>query len=82
MQFSPVKRNSAEVQIPVFQPKKIRDKECVEELKKVQCGCDGRDRLWTDTAQRNQHLLHMDVSMSMLLCCPNTEGLRQSSGPS
>ncbi|MCU6748221.1 methionyl-tRNA formyltransferase [Faecalicatena acetigenes] len=34
MQFSPVKETALKYQIPVFQPKKIRDKECVEELRK------------------------------------------------
>lgn len=34
MQFSPVKEAAQKYQIPVFQPEKIRKKECVEELKK------------------------------------------------
>ena len=34
VQFSPVKEAAQKYQIPVFQPEKIRKKECVEELKK------------------------------------------------
>ena len=36
MQFTPVKECALRHGIPVFQPKKVRDPECVEELKKYQ----------------------------------------------
>lgn len=36
MQFTPVKEFALRHGIPVFQPKKVRDPECVEELKKYQ----------------------------------------------
>ena len=36
MQFTPVKEGALRHGIPVFQPKKVRDPECVEELKKYQ----------------------------------------------
>ena len=36
MQFTPVKECALSHGIPVFQPKKVRDPECVEELKKYQ----------------------------------------------
>lgn len=36
MQFTPVKECALRYGIPVFQPKKVRDPECVEELKKYQ----------------------------------------------
>ncbi len=34
MQFPPVKETAMEYQIPVFQPKKVRDPDCIEELRK------------------------------------------------
>ena len=34
MQFPPVKEAALEYQIPVFQPKKVRDPDCIEELRK------------------------------------------------
>lgn len=34
MQFPPVKEAAMEYQIPVFQPKKVRDPDCIEELRK------------------------------------------------
>ena len=34
MQYTPVKETSLELGIPVFQPKKVRDPECIEELRK------------------------------------------------
>ena len=43
MQFSPVKETALKYQIPVFQPKKIRDKECVEELRKYNAAGCGRE---------------------------------------
>ena len=36
MQFPPVKEAAMEYQIPVFQPKKVRDPDCIEELRKYQ----------------------------------------------
>ena len=36
MQFPPVKEAALEYQIPVFQPKKVRDPDCIEELRKYQ----------------------------------------------
>ena len=34
MQFTPVKETAMKYDIPVFQPKKVRDPECIEELRK------------------------------------------------
>ena len=34
MQYPPVKETALELGIPVFQPKKVRDPECIEELRK------------------------------------------------
>lgn len=36
MQFTPVKECAMKYQIPVYQPKRIREEECVEELRKYQ----------------------------------------------
>ena len=36
MQFTPVKECALAHNIPVYQPKKIREPECIEELKKYQ----------------------------------------------
>ena len=35
-QYTPVKETAIKHQIPVFQPKKVRDLQCIEELKKYQ----------------------------------------------
>ena len=53
MQFTPVKEAAVKHGIPVYQPKRIRDPECVEELRKYQCGCDGRGCFRSDPAERD-----------------------------
>ena len=42
MQFTPVKEAAVKHGILVYQPKRVRDPECVEELRKIQCRRDGR----------------------------------------
>ena len=42
MQFTPVKETAVKHDIPVYQPKKIREPECVEDSEKISGRCDGR----------------------------------------
>ena len=51
MQFTPVKECALKHGIPVYQPKKVREPECIEELRKSEA--DIRHCIWTDFAKRN-----------------------------
>ena len=52
MQPTPVKAAAMKHGIPVYQPKKIRDPECVEDLK-ISGRCYGCDCIWTDPSKVN-----------------------------
>ena len=51
MQFPPVKETALKHGIPVYQPRKIREEECIEELEDLSGGYDGGGCFWSDPAQ-------------------------------
>ena len=77
MQFTPVKECALRHGIPVFQPKKVRDPECVEELKKYQadvCVVIAFGQILP------KEILEMGVSMFMHPCSRAIGEQRRSSG--
>ena len=79
MQYPPVKEMALEYGIPVFQPKKIRAPECVEELRKYEA-----DIMVVIAFGQilPKELLEMAASTSTHPSCPSTEGLHRSNGQS
>ena len=53
MQFTPVKEAALRLGIPVYQPKRVREAECVEELRKYQADVMVVVGIWTDPAGRD-----------------------------
>ena len=71
MQFTPVKECALAHNIPVYQPKKIREPECIEELKKISGRCLRSRGIWTDPSKRDSG--NDTVRMYQCSCIPSAE---------
>ena len=52
MQFTPVKEKAVELNIPVYQPEKVKNPEFVQ-VKRIKACCDCSNCIWTDSLKRN-----------------------------
>lgn len=81
MQFTPVKECALKHGIPVYQPKKVREPECIEELRKYEADIMVVIAFGQILPKEILEMTHMDVSMCMRHCCQNIAGQRRFSGP-